>query len=299
MKFRSWKNVIREGVKNTGRNRVMSMASIGAIMAALFVLGVIIATIINLNNAVAELESKVEITIYMAKEASEEDIKEAKSKLNSWEGILEAKFIDKDQALEDWRKEMGDKSYLLEGYTSENNPLPDTFLIRVENPQYVEDLVNKAKTLASVEEVRYSSDVVNSISGIARAVRFVGMAIVILLSIMSIIIISNAIKMSVHSRRREINIMKYIGATNWYIRWPFLIEGLILGMIGAILAGAATAGVYSLLLKKAQEPDNFLSIFGLLPLENIVYPILSLYIIIGCIIGALASGLSMRKYLNV
>jgi cell division transport system permease protein len=125
------------------------------------------------------------------------------------------------------------------------------------------------------------------------------MAIVILLSIMSIIIISNAIKMSVHSRRREINIMKYIGATNWYIRWPFLIEGLILGMIGAILAGAATAGVYSLLLKKAQEPDNFLSIFGLLPLENIVYPILSLYLIIGCIIGALASGLSMRKYLNV
>lgn len=112
VKFRSWKNVIREGVKNTGRNRVMSMASIGAIMAALFVLGVIIATIINLNNAVAELESKVEITIYMAKEASEEDIKEAKSKLNSWEGILEAKFIDKDQALEDWRKEMGDKSYL-------------------------------------------------------------------------------------------------------------------------------------------------------------------------------------------
>ncbi|HZK34833.1 MAG TPA: permease-like cell division protein FtsX [Bacillota bacterium] len=299
MKLRSWNNIIKDGLKNTGRNRVMTMASIGAIMAALFVLGIIVAAIINLNSVVASLESKVEITIYMKKEVTDSDIREAERQINSWDGIGEAVFISKEEALKDWQEEMGEQSYLLEGYNSLNNPLPDTFLIRVEKTEFVEDIVGRAKRLATAEEVRYSSDVVENIGGIARTVRYIGLSIVILLSVMSIIIINNTIKMSVHSRRREINIMKYIGATDWYIRWPFLIEGLVLGLIGATLAGGATAGVYTLLLRQGDQAGNILSIFDMLPLEDILYPILILYVLIGCMIGAIASALSMRRYLDV
>ncbi len=299
MKFRTWKNMIREGMRNVVRNRVMTLASIGAIMAALFVLGIIMATIINLDNIVAGLESKVEVTVYLKKGVTQGDINAVRDKINSWEGIIGVDFISKEEALENWRKEMGSKSYLLDGYNEENNPLPDTFFIRVEKPEYVENIVNNAQKLDAVDQVRYSADVVRAITSIAGTTRLIGLSIVLLLSIMSIIIINNTIKLTVYSRRREINIMKYIGATDWYIRWPFVIEGMVLGLFGAGLAGGAVAGAYALLLGKANDMGSILSIFGLLPLKDIMYPVLLVFVLIGCLIGVTASMLSIRKHLKV
>ncbi|HPT77634.1 MAG TPA: permease-like cell division protein FtsX [Candidatus Atribacteria bacterium] len=299
MKFRTWKNIIREGMRNVVRNRVMTLASIGAIMAALFVLGIIMATIINLDNIVAGLESKVEVTVYLKKGTTQGDIETVYNRINSWEGIVEVEFISKEEALENWRKEMGSKSYLLDGYNEENNPLPDTFRIKVERPEYVENIVTNARKLSAVDQVRYSADVVRAIMSIAGTTRLIGLSIVVLLSVMSVIIINNTIKLTVYSRRREINIMKYIGATDWYIRWPFLIEGMVLGLFGAVLAGGAVAGLYAILLEKANDMESILSIFGLLPMKDIMYPVLLVFALIGCLIGISASMLSIRKHLKV
>jgi len=281
------------------RNRVMTLASIGAIMAALFVLGIIMATIINLDNIVAGLESKVEVTVYLKKGTTQGDIETVYNRINSWEGIVEVEFISKEEALENWRKEMGSKSYLLDGYNEENNPLPDTFRIKVERPEYVENIVTNARKLSAVDQVRYSADVVRAIMSIAGTTRLIGLSIVVLLSVMSVIIINNTIKLTVYSRRREINIMKYIGATDWYIRWPFLIEGMVLGLFGAVLAGGAVAGLYAILLEKANDMESILSIFGLLPMKDIMYPVLLVFALIGCLIGISASMLSIRKHLKV
>jgi cell division transport system permease protein len=294
--------MLRQGFKNVFRNRVMSLASISAITAALFVLGLVLAVVMNLNNIVSGLESKVEITIFIKQDTSSNDIQSMEQQIKAWDGIKECEFISKAKALETWRQDWGDKRYLLDGYNSDNNPLPDSFLIRVEKPEFVEGIVQKAKSFRIAEKVQYSKDVVDSISNIASTTRLIGIIIVILLITMAMIIIHNTIRISVYSRRREINIMKYIGATDWYIRWPFLIEGLVLGLLGALASGSLTAGVYSLLLKRlngSQIQNSFLSMLQLLPLNDIIFQIITLFLLVGSIVGITASMLSIRKHLRV
>ena len=302
MKIRTWNNMIKQGFKNVFRNRVMSLASISAITAALFVLGLVLAVVMNLNNIVVSLESKVEITIFVKKGTQYSELHSIEQQIKRWNGISEWEFISKAKALETWRREWGDKGYLLDGYNAENNPLPDSFLIRVEKPEYVDDIVLKAKSLKAAEKVQYSKDVVDSISSIASTTRLIGLIIVVLLIAMAMIIIHNTIRISVYSRRREINIMKYIGATDWYIRWPFLIEGLVLGLFGAFVSGGLTAGVYTLLLDRMggrQIQNNFLSMLQLMPLDDIIYQIIFLFLMVGGIVGISASMLSIRKHLKV
>jgi cell division transport system permease protein len=190
----------------------------------------------------------------------------------------------------------------LDGYNEENNPLPDSFRITVEKPEFVEEIVEKAKKSSMVEKVQYSKDVVDSITNIASTARVFGLMIVGVLIAMAMVIIHNTIRISVYSRRREINIMKYIGATDWYIRWPFLMEGMLLGLIGAVVSGGLIGLVYSLLEKRMSSSpaqSNLLSLFQILPLNIILYPILALFIVVGGIVGISASLLSMRKHLRV
>ena len=302
MKLRTWKNIIEEGFKSIFRNRVMSLASISAITAALFVLGLVLAIILNFNNIIAGLESKIEISVFLEKETSLNEIQVMEQQISGWDGINSVDFISKEEALKTWREEWGDKSYLLNGYNADNNPLPDSFLIRVEKPEYVDDIVSKAENLTFAEKVQYSKDVVEIISSIAGTTRLIGLTIVIILIIMAMIIINNTIKITVFSRRKEINIMKYIGATDWYIRWPFLIEGLVLGMLGAIFGGGLTAGIYLLLLERTKGvgvQSSFLSMLKLLPLDSVIYPILILFFLVGSVVGVSASMLSIRRHLKV
>ncbi|MBE3101660.1 MAG: ABC transporter permease [Firmicutes bacterium] len=302
MKLRTWKNIIEEGFKSIFRNRVMSLASISAITAALFVLGLVLAIILNFNSIIAGLESKIEISVFLEKETSLNEIQVMEQQISGWDGINSVDFISKEEALKTWREEWGDKSYLLNGYNADNNPLPDSFLIRVEKPEYVDDIVSKAENLTFAEKVQYSKDVVEIISSIAGTTRLIGLAIVIILIIMAMIIINNTIKITVFSRRKEINIMKYIGATDWYIRWPFLIEGLVLGMLGAIFGGGLTAGIYLLLLERTKGvgvQSSFLSMLKLLPLDSVIYPILILFFLVGSVVGVSASMLSIRRHLKV
>jgi cell division transport system permease protein len=302
LKIRTWKRMVRQGFLNVFRNRIMSLASISAIAAALFVLGLVMAVVMNINNIVSSLESKVEITVFLKDNTSKADIDNIEQQINSWDGISECQFISKHQALNKWREEWGDKKYLLDGYHESNNPLPDSFQITVIKPEFVEGIVEKANSIQAVEKVQYSKDVVDSITSIASTTRIFGLSIVGILIAMAMVIINNTIRLSVYSRRREINIMKYIGATDWYIRWPFLMEGMLLGLFGAVLSSGLVAAVYSLLEKRMGGPsieNNLLSLFQLLPLDAILYQIAVLFILIGSIVGTIASLLSMRKHLQV
>ncbi|HHT64448.1 MAG: permease-like cell division protein FtsX [Caldicoprobacterales bacterium] len=302
MKIRTWKRMVKQGFRNLFRNRIMSLASVSAIAAALFVLGLVLAVVMNMNNMVSGLESKVEVTVFLKENIRQADIDNLDRQINSWEGISERQFISRQEALNTWKEEWGDKRYLLDGYNEENNPLPDSFRITVEKPEFVEEIVEKAKKSSMVEKVQYSKDVVDSITNIASTARVFGLMIVGVLIAMAMVIIHNTIRISVYSRRREINIMKYIGATDWYIRWPFLMEGMLLGLIGAVVSGGLIGLVYSLLEKRMSSSpaqSNLLSLFQILPLNIILYPILALFIVVGGIVGISASLLSMRKHLRV
>jgi cell division transport system permease protein len=302
LKIRTWRLMAGQGFRNVFRNRIMSLASISAIAAALFVLGLVLAMVLNFNNIISGLESKVEITVFLKDNVQSHEIEAMSRQLNDWEGIKEWKFVSRDEALENWREEWGEQKYLLDGYTAENNPLPDSFHITVENPDYVTEMVEKLRKLTMVEVVQYSKDVVGTITRIANTTRILGLAVVVILIIMAMIIIHNTIRISVYSRRREINIMKYIGATDWYIRWPFIMEGISLGIMGAVIAGSLTAGIYYLLVQQVAESPmegNILSLLQLLPLESIIYQIVGLFLLVGSVVGVIASVLSIRKHLRV
>lgn len=301
MKIRTYKRFIKTGFRSVFRNRVMSLASVSSIVAALFVLGLMLAIVYNVNHITGSLESIIEVTVFMKEGTSEEAIRGVESQINNWEGVYEVEYISKQQALEKWKEELGEQKSLLEGYTQENNPLPDYFVLRIEKPEYLENVVLKAKALESVEKVNYSKEVAKVLDRFSSTVRAVGAAIVLLLVSISIIIVYNTVKLTVYSRKREITIMKYVGATDWYIRWPFIIEGFTLGIIGSLLAAGLVMGMYYLITAQYTirgDPSNFMSMFELLPLETIVWPVVVIFIAVGSGIGTVASALSIRKHLE-
>jgi len=281
----------------------MSLASISAIAAALFVLGLVMVVVMNINNMISGLESQVEITVFLKADTDSADIRNMEEQIKNWEGIKEYDFISKQEALNRWKEEWGDKKYLLDGYNASNNPLPDSFHITVQKPEFVMSIVDKANALPEVEKVQYSKDVVNTITRIASTTRLLGLTLVGVLVAMAMVIIHNTVRISVYSRRREINIMKYIGATDWYIRWPFLMEGMFLGLFGAVISAGLVALMYTVLENKIGSGSfvegNLLSIFKLLPLDAVLYPIAVLFVLVGSLVGMIASVLSMRKHLRV
>lgn len=299
MKIKTWKNAIKEGFRNLSHNRAMSIASISAIMASLFVLGLVMIAVLNMNSIISRLEQQMDITVILKDEAELDQITEMEQEIAGFEGIYDIRFVSKEEALEDFKKQLGD---VLDHYGPENNPLPNSFYLKVLKPEYVQGIVDKLGKFDIIEEVNVNMDIVGMVGNVVDATRLIGFIVFFLLIIMSMLIINNTIKISVFSRKREINIMKYIGATDWYIRWPFIIEGITLGLFGALISGAATTGLYKLLADKGSNLENqgtFMSIFRLLPLNDVVYKILGTFIVIGCLAGFIASYTSVKKHLDV
>jgi cell division transport system permease protein len=204
--------------------------------------------------------------------------------------------------LAEWKKELGDQGRLLEGYTTENNPLPDYFIISADKPEYVDEIAKNAQNLESIEKISYSRPVVEFIERVANLLRLGGVTLVLMLLFISILIVSNTIRVTVFSRKKEIGIMKYIGATDWFIRWPFIVEGLMLGLIGAFLSCALVLGIYYAVyyyshgMLLSQFNMDFLN---LLRLSEIAYPLFMVFLPLGSCIGIVASALSLRKHLRV
>lgn len=302
MSFRSLGFYIRSGLQNILRNRVMSLSSITAIMVALFVLGLVLVIAANLDVMVEGMESKMEITIYLRDGTTHSQRLIIENSIKSWEGVYDIVFVSKQEALTKWKAELGDKGRLLEGYSGANNPLPDSFIVKIQKPEYVEAIVEQASALPAVEDINYSSQVAEFIGGFAKGIRIFGALIVTVLAVVAVVVISNTVRLTVYSRRREINIMKYIGATDWFIRWPFIIEGIVLGMIGALLSTSLVAGAYKFLIDRSGYINvkwGYLGIFELLPMNEVVFPILTISLAVGACVGITASCISVGKHLKV
>ncbi|MFU0799634.1 MAG: permease-like cell division protein FtsX [Xylanivirga thermophila] len=302
MKIDTLKNFVKQGIKNAYANGTMSAASIVAIIAALSVLGMVMVAVLNLNYMVDGLESKVEVSVFLQDDVTYGDVITLKDDIKAWQGVTDVEFISKEQALKKWKEEWEDKKYLLEGYSGDNNPLPPSLNIRIAKPEYAEEVVKKAEGLEKSVKVRYSKAAVDAIEKLSGATRLVGSIIVLVLILISVIIITNTIKLTVYARRREINIMKYIGATDWYIRWPFVIEGFTIGVTGGIMGTLLIALLYNILLNKLtvmEGQPNFLDIFRLLPLNGIISQVFAVFVLVGAAVGILSSIVSMRRYLRV
>lgn len=290
MKPRTSKYFFKEAFVSMMRNRWMSLASIGAVAAALIILGSFLLISVNFDHILKDVESQVEITAYLEDSIDSGDISRLDMELSAVTGVKEVKFISKEKALEEFMEQVGKD--LLEGM---ENPLPNSFRVKVDNPQEVAHVAGIIQKLSGIDEVKYGKGVVEKLFNIIYWVRLLGLAIMIVFAAISIFIISNTIRLTVFARRREISIMKYIGATDWFVRWPFLIEGMVLGLVGSAIAVAVLAGGYNYLyyIVKLNIP-----MISLIPIEEF-YGYAFGFLLIGMILGAFGSGFSMKRFLHV
>jgi cell division transport system permease protein len=299
MKFRIFKNIFKQGFVGMWRNRGMGLASVGSITAVLIILGMVLIIILGINNVVNETKSQFdEIQVFLEDDLSLDQMKDIEEDIKKCKGVESLVFESKEQALDDMKEEWGEEGYLLEGL-DEENPLPNTYIIKIEDIEYADAIVKKLDGIQGIYKVKYYKDVIEKLLGIANYIRVVGLVVIAILMFVSIFIISNTIKLTVAARKREINIMKYVGATNGYIRGPFIIEGIFLGIIGAALSVIIVNYGYGYLFKAINEKLYVLFTVYLVPPQALLNDITIMFVAIGVGIGALGSLISLRKYLNV
>ena len=281
------------------RNRGMGVASVASISAVLMILGMILIIILSINNFVADTTTKFdEIQVFLLDDATDDQLDNIEEEVAKNKGVVSILYESKDQALETFKEEWGEDAYLLDGL-EKDNPLPNSYVIKLEGIEFAENVVNSIKGLDGVEEVKYDKDVINKLVTFADYIRLGGIVLIAILVFVSVFIISNTIKLTVTSRRREINIMKYVGATNNYIRGPFIIEGVLLGLVGAVVSILIVYFGYEYFFGLVNE--GLYSLFSvLLVTPKVIFTdIAIIFSAIGMGIGALGSIVSLKRFLNV
>lgn len=295
MKLSTSEYFIKEVYTSFKRNIWMTLASIFTVVLSLFILGFFSIVILNLNKMADTLESQVQISVYLKDDLSQEEIDETKETLSKIEGLQDIKFTTREEAMEKFKERLGDQQFLLDAL-DDTNPLPDSFSLTVTSPQQVKTIADTVVALDSVESASYSQDIINHLFNLTHLIRLIGVALIILLTGATIFIISNTIRLTVFARRKEIAIMKYVGATDWFIRWPFLLEGICLGFIGG---GLATIFLYIVYNQVTQEIYEAMAFFPLIPQHPFIDYISLAILVAGIIIGALGSTISLKRFLKV
>ncbi|MBQ8193961.1 MAG: permease-like cell division protein FtsX [Oscillospiraceae bacterium] len=292
--------LVKKGVSSVWKNRVMSVASFSILMVSLLLVSCTALLMINANIIMGNIENTNEIAIYLDEGVSDTQVAHIRDVLQNNSDITEIEHITKEQALEDFREDMAEQAELLD-YLDEN-PMPETFMVRVDDLTKIRHIVNVIQEIEGVEKVKAPYDFAGVLINIRNTFSIIAGAVLIALVIVSIVIVSNAIRTSVYSRRNEISIMKYVGATNGFIKAPFFVEGMFIG----ILAGAASWGltwliydsVYSLFADDLTLWQMF-GVFNLIPFEEIRWTVLAINCAAGALLGAVGTVISTGKHLKV
>ena len=298
LKIRIFQNFIRDAVHNIWRNSWMSVASIASVIAVLIILGFVLIFMGNIQNAADTVENTIELKAFLELDTGKEKAEEIGKQLNSYDKIQKATLETKDQALENFSQQLGHRQDLLAGL-EQNNPLQNAYIISLKDPNQAEEVAKYVGKIDGVEEVKYGEEVVDKLLQSTQFIRIATLVLTLILAGVSIFVISNTIKITVFSRRREINIMKYVGATNWYIRWPFIIEGAILGVIGALASILILSYGYYYIIGMIQNTALVLVSSALVPAKEMIGTIALLFLSFGLLIGIFGSILSIRKFLRV
>lgn len=299
MRFRVLKNIIKQGFQGMWRNRGMGLASVSSITAVLLILGVVIIMILSLNNVALEINTKFdEVQIFLDNNLETDEINKLEDSIKNIDGVLSAIYLSKEQGLEIMKENFEEDSYLLEGL-EEDNPLQNSYIIQLTDIQYADSVVEELKLLSGIDEIKYYKDIINKLMLFANYIRLGGIIVICILVLVSIFIISNTIKLTVTSRKREINIMKYVGATNGYIRGPFIIEGILFGFLGAALSILLINFGYKYFFNSVNDKLYVLFTVYLVPPSLLMNDIMIIFTSIGVGIGALGSIVSLKRFLNV
>ena len=302
MKFSSFKYLFRQGWNNFKGNRLMSVASVGVVTSCLILVGICGSLVLNVNSFVQYLGAQNEVVIYMKDEATLENINTINSSLEKDEDVTEFKFVSKEEALKEQMEYMGRYESLLSGYQGENNPLPASFRVHLANLTRLEPVSMEFSAFEGVDYVSTPTELAGVLITLKNVTYYAGLSILVILVMVSMVVISNTIRLTVFARRREISIMKYVGATNGFIRLPFIVEGLLIGTISALITFAVVAGGYVYLFNYiTTQATGFIAMLSMcmVPFTSIWSVMLIGFVGFGWLIGGMGSAFSMRKYLKV
>lgn len=299
IQIRKFLNVVKTGLHGVWKNKSMGLASIISIAAVSIILGIVLIVALSMNNVLLDMQEKInQIEVYIKDEVPEEDAMAIHKKLLGLKGVKEAEYKSKEKALEEMKEEWGEDAYILEGLENDN-PLERSVLVSVEDISYSEEIVNFAKGLDGVNKALNHQDAVNKLLTISKYVKIGGFSVVVVLIIISILVISNTVKLTVIARRREIEVMKYVGATNSMVSGPFIIEGIAFGLIGAVLAFIIVYYSYSVFYLRFSERLIRLLSSQLIEPSLIKSDLLIIFSTLGLGIGTVGSVFSLKKYLRV
>lgn len=290
------KMFILDALKSLKRNKTITLASIVTVSATLFIFGVFLLVAQTVNMGVESVESKVEIKAYLADGITTTEQSNVETIINAVEGVKEVYYETKEEAFENFKERLGEDNSILTGFSEDRNPLPNSFVISLEEPEAAMRVEDALTGVRGVEDVGNERETVEKIIGLARLIRSMGVVIFIILVLVSLFLISNTIKLTVYSRRREIGIMKFVGATDWFIRWPFIIEGMIMGLVGGIIAFGVVYSAYRVIYADVTQSMFYAELVTpQYVLQNFSWQ----FGVTGLVIGALGSFIALKRFLDV
>lgn len=295
MKIRTMRYYISEAFRSFWRNSFMTVASIATVAVSFFILGLFMIMVANLDYFAANLENQVQISVYLKDGLTTDQVMSVGKRLKELPEVKELEFTNKDQAMDKLRERMKDQPGILDALDGKN-PLPTSYTLTLQDPEQVKDTAEVVATYDEVESTHYGQEIVEQLFQIANIIRWGGVALIAFLTLATLFIISNTIRLTVFARRREIGIMKYVGATNWFIRWPFLLEGLFLGFIGGFIADILLVQFYEFLTVSIHKSLAFLPMVSVFPF---MYQVGGIILVISMLIGAIGSSISLKRYMKV
>lgn len=288
---------LKEGFSNIFLHGFMSFAAVSIIAACLLITGSVALISVNIDIKIKELQSESEIVIFLDEQkVSRQDAIDFQKELLSMDNVAEAEFVPNEKALDEYREALEEDASILEGFDRTNNPLRDGYRIRLKDIEKIDKTVADIQQLDKVAKIRVNEDTISMLVKIRKVFEVISLSLILALGGISLFIISNTVKLAMFARREEIAIMKMVGATNWFIRWPFIIEGFIMGLTGGLIAFFAQWGVYHELNNTIV---NVIGVFEMVEFSIIRLQAFGIFAAVGTLIGVGGSILTIRKFLDV
>jgi len=293
----AFKALFRQAFSQINRNKMMTTASLFSITAILLVLGIFFLIIVNINAMAEDVKrdfDQIQVNLYDA--VTTEQSAEMMNEINRLTGVEWTKYQTREEALENWKVKWGENADLLDRMPT--NPLPNSIIIKLKDIEHANSIVEKVDGMRGVEKINYSQDTVDKLLRITSIIQIVSLIIIVVLVIISITVVSNTIKLTVMAREREIVIMRYIGATNWFIRGPFLLEGILIGVIAAVISSVAIGVLYYYAIERLGADLAMIMPTGFVPLRFLIENLAIIFISLGVSIGSCGAIISMRRFLE-
>lgn len=289
--------LIKEGYENLKKHGSKTFSTMLIICATMLVLGIFMILFTNVNKNVETVKVEQGIQAFIEDTATDADIEYIKDAIKKIDGVGEIRYISKDEAYEDAKNVFKDQEYFLEGL-DKVQIFPASYVVKFADIEKADNIKSQIEKIDGIYKVKYNSSTINAVISISKIANIFLLGIGVVLLVVSIFIISNTIKLAVYSNKREIFIMRYIGATNKFIKKPFVIEGAIMGVVSALISFMLISIAYVVIYARIPKVGSSLGVFGFIPYTSLWWMILAIYIVLGLFIGILGSSISIKKYLK-